>query len=153
MQLGIGGDDLGLDERAFRLVDEPLAQLRKTKARPVPHQLVRQAAAHAGEEQAEDRVLEHRAVADLEDMADVGLVAARARLLKRHVAHAPGRLDQLFAADLGVGRPVLTSWSDRNAFKCLLVDDLAAEQIDLRLADDVQCGFRFDAGHDSPSLA
>ena len=106
VQLGVGGDDLGLDERAFGLIDEPLAQLRKTKARPVPDQLVRQAAAHAGEEQVEDRVFQHRAVSDLEDMPDIGFVAARPRFLKRHVTDPPGGLDQLFAADLGIGRPV-----------------------------------------------
>ncbi len=106
VQLGIGGDDLGLDERAFRLINEPLAQLRKPKARPVPHQLVRQAAAHPGEKQAEDRMLEHRPVPDLEDMPDISLVAPGPRFLKRHVANPPCRLDQLFAADLGVGRPL-----------------------------------------------
>ena len=147
VQLGVGGDDLGLDERAFRLIDEPLAQLREAKARPVPHQLVRQAAAHAGEEQVEDRMFEHRAVPDLEDMANVGLVAARPRLLKRHVADAPGRFDQLFAADLGVGRPLADVVVGQERGECLLVDDLAAQQIDLRLVDDVQGGFRFDFSH------
>ena len=133
VQLGVGGNDLGLDERAFRLIDEPLAQLRKTKARPMPHQLVRQAAAHPGEEQVEDGVLEHRAVADLEDMADIGLVAPRPRLLKRHVADAPGGLDQFFAADLGVGRPLADVMVRQESSQRLLVDDLASEQIDLGL--------------------
>ena len=106
VQLGIVGDDVGLDERAFRLVDEPLAQLRKAEAGPVPDQFVRQAAADAGEEQVEHRVFQHGAVADFEDMADVGLVASGPRLGERHVADAPGRLDQLLAGDLGVGRPL-----------------------------------------------
>ena len=147
VQLGVGGDDLGLDERAFRLIDEPLAQLRKPKARPMPHQLVRQAAAHTGEEQAEDRMLEHRAVPDLEDMANISLVAPRPRFLKRHVANPPGRLDQLFAADLGVGRPLADVVVGQKRAERLLVDDLAAQQIDLGLVDDVQGGFRFDFSH------
>ena len=35
----------------------------------------------------------------------------------------------------------------------LLVYDLAAQQLDLRLADNVQGGLRFDTGHESPSVA
>ena len=82
MEIGVGGDHFGLDERAFRLIDEPLAQLREPKTGPVPHQLMRQAAAHAGDEQAEHGVLEHRAMPDLQDMANVSLVSSRPRLLK-----------------------------------------------------------------------
>ena len=39
-------------------LNEPLAQLREAKARAVTHQLVSEAAAHAGEQQAKDRILE-----------------------------------------------------------------------------------------------
>ena len=60
VQLGVPGDDLRLDERAFRLVDKPLAQLRKAKARPMANELVGQASAHTGDEQVVNGVLEHR---------------------------------------------------------------------------------------------
>ena len=75
VQLGVGGDDFGLDERAFGFIDESLTQLRKTKARAMPDQFVGQAATDAGDQQVEDRVLEDGAVSDLEQMADVGPIA------------------------------------------------------------------------------
>jgi hypothetical protein len=90
---------------------------------------VRQAAAHPREKQVEDRVLEHRAVSNLEDVPDVGFIAAGPRFLKRHVADAPGRLDQLLAADLGVGRPLLDVMVGKKCAERLLVDDLAAQQL------------------------
>jgi hypothetical protein len=65
----------------------------------------------------------------------------------------PSRLDLFLAADLGVGRPLLDVMVGKNCAERLLVDDLAAQQLDLRLVDDVQGGLRFDTGHESPSLA
>src|SRR4028119_2487247 len=46
------------------------------------------AAALPGEARVEGRVLEHRAVAHLEDVADVGLIAARSRTGEAEVAEA-----------------------------------------------------------------
>jgi hypothetical protein len=62
-------------------------------------------------------------------------------------------LDQFLAADLGVGRPLLDVMVGKKCAERLLVYDLAAQQLDLRLVDDVQGGLRFDTGHDSPSAA
>ena len=73
-------------------------------------------------------MFEHRAVADLEDVADVGLLPPGRGLAKRHVADAPGRLDELLAADLGVGRPVVDVVVGQERGQGLLVDDLAAER-------------------------
>src|SRR5262245_17472655 len=98
-------------------------------------QLVRQRAADACEQEVPRRVLEDRAMADLEDMVDVGLVAAGPRLGEAHVADAAGRLDQVLAGDLGIGLPAHPVIR-QEAVELDAVHDLSADEVDGRLADD-----------------
>src|SRR5581483_3419680 len=105
VQVGVTGDGVGLDILGDGFIDVTLAKLRVPEAGAVPDQLVSQAAADAGEEEVPDRVLEHRAVADLEDVVDVCLVAAGPRFGEAHVADTARRLDEGLAGDFRVGLP------------------------------------------------
>src|SRR5579883_2517531 len=92
-------------------------------------------------------MFEYRAVTDFEEMVDVGLVAARPRFGKTHITQTARRLDQFLSGDFGIGRPMADVVVGQKRLEGLLVDDLSAEEIDLRLVDDLQRGSRFDASH------
>src|SRR5260370_42710291 len=95
-----------------------------------------QAAADSGEQQVKYGMFEHRAVPDFEQMADIGLIAARAWALKRHVTDAPGGFDQFFAGDLGVRRPIADIMIRQEIGQRLFDSALATPEIEAPLAGD-----------------
>ena len=144
MEFRIVGDDVGLDVLGHRFVDIALAELRIAEAGPVANQFVRQRSADAGEDEVPDGVLQHRAVADFEDVAEVRLVAAGPRLGERHVADSAGDLGQLLGRDLGVGLPA-DAMVGQEPVDDRVIHDLLADQVDGRLADDADVLARIES--------
>ena len=152
MQLRILGDRFGLDEGAFRFVDETLTELRISESGPVTDQLVGERAADARDDQVEDGVLQDRSVADFQEVADVGRVAAGPGPGERHVAGPARDLDKLLAGLVGVGRPVAGVVIGQECGECLVVHRLAPDQVDVGVADDRGGEAVLDAGQGEPSL-
>src|ERR1051326_6654369 len=78
-----------------------LGKLQKREV-PVPDQLVRERARHAGHDETPNPMLEHAAVAHLEQVADELAVRFPA-LPVAHVADAAGHLGEALGTHLGVG--------------------------------------------------
>ena len=83
-----------------------------------------------------DGVLEHRAVADFDDVLHVGFVAAGTRLGEAHVAHPAGDFGELLGGDIGVGRPLLDAMVREEAVYLCRVGGLFADEINRGLADN-----------------
>ena len=76
VQFGIIGNRIGLHKAGVGLVDKPLAELAVPEPCPMAYQFVREGAADARDDQAEHGMFEYGAVADLQDMLDIGMVSA-----------------------------------------------------------------------------
>src|SRR5260370_1366372 len=105
MQLLVLGNGIGLDIFADRFIDIALTELGITPAGPMPNQLVGERARYPRKQQIPDRVLQNRSVTNLEDVTNVAGISSWTRLRKAHVANAPGRLNEVFSGNFGIGLP------------------------------------------------
>jgi hypothetical protein len=84
------------------LIHIALAKLRVSKATAVADEFVSQTTRYAGEYKVPDGVLQDRAVPDLQNVVQVGLVSTGPRPGERHVTESSGDLGQLLSRHLGV---------------------------------------------------
>src|SRR6516225_719235 len=90
VQFRLVGDAVRLDVFRHGFIDISLGELGISPARAMPDQFMRAGAADAGKDEIPDPVFQDRAVADFENMTDVGLIAARPGLGEAHVADTAG---------------------------------------------------------------
>ena len=92
VQFRIIGDAVRGDVFRHRFIDVALRQLRVAEPGPMADEFVRTGSADAGEEKIPHRMFEHRAMAHLEDVLEIRLVAAGPGLGEGHIAHPARRL-------------------------------------------------------------
>src|SRR6516165_8086127 len=83
---------------------------------------------------------------DLEDVADIRLVASRPRFCEGHIADAPCRLDEVFTGDFGIGMPADAVIAEE-ALDFRIVDGLPAQDVNGRLANDLDVVGGIEIGH------
>src|SRR6516164_10722065 len=95
-------------------------------------------------------MLQHRAVAHLPNVVEVSLIATRPGPREAHVAEPAGDFGQVLARDLGIRLPGHTViLQEPSQFG--IIDDLATQQVDDRLADYANILGRIEGcGHASP---
>ena len=110
------------------------------------NQFMRAVRANTGEKEVPHRMFEHRAMANLENVAEVRLVAARPGLGERHIANAtrglhrcsPATSVSVCQADAVIGQ---------EAVEFRVVDGLPAHDVDGRLTDDLDIASGNRVGH------
>src|SRR5262249_23761627 len=112
-------------------------------------QLVSTRATDTRKNKVPNRVFQNRAVTDLEQVPDIGLVAAGARPGKRHVTNPARDFNQFFGGNLRIGLPG-NAVVGQETIQLGVIDRLATKQIDRGLAKDAQLRCRVERGHESP---
>src|SRR5262249_14163353 len=103
-------------------------------------------AANASEDEVPHPMLQHRAVADFQNVADVCFVSAVPGLGDAHVTDAAGGLDQSFGSNRGVclpANPVI----GKEAIEKAIVHHLSADQINRRLAEHANIFLGVEKSH------
>src|SRR5437762_4455685 len=90
---------------------------------------MRERSTDADENEVPDRVLQHRAVAHFEKVAQISLVASRPRPQERHITESSRNLHQAFAGHLGIGLP-RDAVVCQKAVQLRLRDELPSHEVD-----------------------